>query len=107
MTARRPTQKNRFGPSGRDAALLRVRRTTKWVVATAIAGVGVVIGLAAHDVPGRASTATVATSTASAGSISSGSSASTGTGGSVGGLSAPTSPPTQSSQAPQASTGAS
>ena len=39
---------------GRDRAIGRVQRTTRWVVAGAVAGTGVLVGLAAHDVRGTA-----------------------------------------------------
>lgn len=72
----------RHDPSGRDEAVDRVRRTTRWVVASAVLGTGVLVGVAAHELPAHSgattSTGTSGTSTATSGT--SGGSTSSGTG---------------------------
>ena len=55
MSAASPIR--RHDAQGRDRALERVRATTRWVFAAAVAATGIVIGLAAHFYPGHNSTA--------------------------------------------------
>lgn len=56
MTA--PDQVGRHQAQGRDRAIGRLRRLTRWVVAAATAGTGIGIGLAAYDTPGHATPVT-------------------------------------------------
>ena len=42
----------------RDATFARVRRVFRWTVASAVAGAGVIIGVLAHEIPGRPTAAT-------------------------------------------------
>lgn len=83
---------HRYQPNQRDEAFDRVRRTTRWVAASAVLGTGVLVGVVARELPAHSSTAT---STGTAGSAatsggtsgtsgSSGASGSTGTGTSTG-----------------------
>ena len=112
MSAASPIR--RHDAQGRDRALERVRATTRWVFAAAVAATGIVIGLAAHFYPGHNSTAgasvTQSGTSASGGSGTSGGTSSgsaatppagTATGG--GGFSSPSVAPSQApSQAPSA-----
>jgi hypothetical protein len=86
-------------PRRRDRAQGRVRRTTRWVAALAVGGTAVLIGVAAHEVPAKPSTASTAsgTSTGATSQGSSGTSSSTGTGAGGGGLSSPSTSPSASS----------
>lgn len=43
----------RFDTYERDEAIGRVRRTTRWVVASAALGTGVLVGVVAHELPAR------------------------------------------------------
>ena len=107
---------------GRDHALERVRRLTRWSVAGATAGLAVLVGLVAHDTTVHhaagavtpAGTATTSPPSSNGGASSSGGSgdvggssdntpASSNQGG--GGLSSPPSVPQPTPQAPRASTG--
>jgi len=83
MSAASPIR--RHDAQGRDRALERVRATTRWVFAAAVAATGIVIGLAAHFYPGH-------NSTAGASVTQSGTSASGGSGTSGGTSSAPAHP---------------
>jgi hypothetical protein len=71
----------------RDDALARVRRTFRFAVAGSVASVAVIVGVVAHQIPGRSSSAATTANTApppaSAGG-SSGASGSTGATGATG-----------------------
>jgi hypothetical protein len=107
MSAASPIR--RHDAQGRDRALERVRATTRWVFAAAVAATGIVIGLAAHNSTAGASVTQSGTSASggsgTSGGTSSGSAATppagTATGG--GGFSSPSVAPSQApSQAPSA-----
>lgn len=97
---------HRHDPRERDEAVERVSRTTRWVVAGALLGTGVIVGVAAHELPGKSASTPSTTSSVSSGSSGSGSSAGTsgsddsgssgytGSGGSGGSVVAPPSSPT-------------
>ncbi|HLN15494.1 MAG TPA: hypothetical protein VK277_01960 [Acidimicrobiales bacterium] len=94
---------------GRDSAIDRVRRTTHWVVALAVAGTGVLIGIAAHDAPGHsARAAATSPSVAQSGSGTAPASSGSGSSGSSfngSGISAPSVGPSSTGQSPLAVTG--
>ncbi|MGH9090342.1 MAG: hypothetical protein ACRDZR_03020 [Acidimicrobiales bacterium] len=48
----------RFHTDDRDEALVRVRRTTRWVLASAALGTGVLVGVVAHELPAHSTSAT-------------------------------------------------
>ncbi len=84
-----PLPYHRHDPADRDEAIDRVSRTTRWLIAGSLLGTGVLVGVAAHELPGKSTSAATSGST---GSTSSGSTGSTGSGGST--VTPPTSAPT-------------
>ncbi|HEY5025348.1 MAG TPA: hypothetical protein VII76_10260 [Acidimicrobiales bacterium] len=50
----------------RDETFARVRRVFRWTVAGAVAGAAVIIGVVAHEIPGRSAAATAPSNGASA-----------------------------------------
>jgi hypothetical protein len=93
-----PASPHRHDADERDEAVERVRRTTRWVVASAVLGTGALVGVVAHELPARSTSAGTSSTSASAGSgtgtagsDASGGSASTGSGISGGSTTAPTS----------------
>ena len=95
----------------RDETFGRVRRVFRWTVGAAVAGVAVIMGVVAHEIPGRSSVATtsntVAGTPAPNPSATAGAGTGTGTGG--GGAVTPqtTAPPapTPTQRAPTAVSG--
>ncbi len=66
----------------RDETFGRVRRVFRWTVGAAVAGVAVIMGVVAHEIPGRSSVAT--TSNAAAGTTAPTPSSATGAGAAAG-----------------------
>ena len=83
-----PLPYHRHDPADRDEAIHRVRRTTRWLIAGSLLGTGVLVGVAAHELPGKSTSAATSGSTGSTGTgASSGSSSSSGSSTSSGGSS--------------------
>ncbi|HMD45905.1 MAG TPA: hypothetical protein VKG43_07090 [Acidimicrobiales bacterium] len=107
MNATNPSR--RLDALGRDTAISRVRRTTQWVVVSAAAGAGVLIGVVAHGAlhhsAGAATSPSVAGSTGSAGAPSGGGSSGSVSQDNSGSYSPPSQAPVQTYQPPQAVSG--
>ena len=79
-----PLPYRRHDPAQRDEAIGRVRKTTRWLIAGSMLGTGALVGVVAHELPGKgATTGSGSTSSGSAdGSSSSNGSSSDSNGGS-------------------------
>jgi hypothetical protein len=66
-----PLPYHRHDPVQRDEAIGRVRRTTRWLIAGSLLGTGVLVGVVAHELPGKS--ASTSSGSNSSGSASSGS----------------------------------
>ena len=48
----------------RDETFARVRRVFRWTVASAVAGAAIIVGVVAHEIPGRSTVATTSSNEA-------------------------------------------
>ncbi len=64
----------------RDETFARVRRVFRWTVASAVAGAAVIIGVVAHEIPGRSTVATTSSNGAGPPATFPAAAAGTGTG---------------------------
>lgn len=69
----------RFDGGERDEAIDRVRRTTNWVLASAVLGTGVLVGVAAHEFPAKSTTPAATGTTGTSGDGTGGTGATTPT----------------------------
>lgn len=74
-----PGSPHRYQTNQRDEAFDRVRRTTRWVVASAVLGTGALVGVVAQELPAHSANAK-STGTAGSAGTSNGTSGATGTG---------------------------
>lgn len=75
----------RFDTDKRDEAIARVRRTTRWVLASAALGTGVLVGVVAHELPAHSSPSVSTGSSGTASTSGTSAGGTTGTSGTSGG----------------------